>query len=99
MLSRLLRACVDYIAPLPAQPVCSPRQEPVDGPPELCRARQLIAAVDKGGLPLNPAIVNQIARGLGLEVSSKAPIGDTVERIRQALARTGGGGSSGRDAA
>ncbi|HEX5356339.1 MAG TPA: hypothetical protein VFW93_08975 [Aquabacterium sp.] len=63
------------------------RHGPQDGPPEVLRARQLIAAVDKGGLPLNPAIVNQIARSLGLDVSSRAPIDQTVERIRQALAR------------
>jgi len=54
----------------------------------LRRAHELIAAIDKGGLPLNPAIVNQIGRSLGLEVSSKARIEDTVERIRQALQRT-----------
>lgn len=63
------------------------RQSRDDAPPEVQRARQLIAAVDKGGLPLNPAIVNQIARTLGLEVSSRAPIDQTVERIRQALTR------------
>jgi hypothetical protein len=51
------------------------------------RARDLIAAIDAGGLPLNPARVNDIARQLGLEVSSKAPMPLTVERIRQALAR------------
>ncbi len=58
-----------------------------DCPVELRRARDLIRAVDAGGLPLNPAIVNQIGRGLGLEVSSKAPIDQTIERIRQALIR------------
>ncbi len=58
-----------------------------DWPPEVRRAHELIAAIDKGGLPLNPAIVNQIGRALGLEVSSKARIEDTVERIRQALRR------------
>lgn len=58
-----------------------------DCPPEVRRAHDLIAAIDKGGLPLNPAIVNQIGRSLGLEVSSKARIEDTVERIRQALRR------------
>lgn len=58
-----------------------------DGSVELRRARDLIRAVDAGGLPLNPAIVNQIGRGLGLEVSSKAPIDQTIERIRQALTR------------
>ena len=51
------------------------------------QAQALIAAIDRGGLPLNPARVNQIARSLGLDVSAHAPMADTVERIRQALAR------------
>ena len=49
----------------------------------------LVRAVDAGGLPLHPARVNQIARQLGLEVSSAAPVGETVARIRAALARLG----------
>jgi len=52
------------------------------------RARDLIAAIDAGGLPLNPARVNDIARQLGLEVSNKAPMAHTIERIRQAIQRT-----------
>jgi hypothetical protein len=51
------------------------------------RARDLISAIDAGGLPLNPARVNDIARQLGLEVSTKAPMSHTIERIRQALQR------------
>ncbi|MCG2577807.1 hypothetical protein LZ012_12465 [Dechloromonas sp. XY25] len=51
------------------------------------RARNLIAAIDRGGIPLNAAKVNAIARNLGLEVSTKAPPERTVERIRQALSR------------
>lgn len=58
-------------------------------PSDQQQARALIAAIDRGGLPLNPARVNQIARGLGLEVSRHAPVADTVERIRRALARCG----------
>ena len=54
---------------------------------EIARAKQLIAAIDRGGVPLNPATVNQIARNLGLEVSRKAPVEETIERIRKALAR------------
>ena len=60
------------------------RQRP---PSDHQQARALIAAIDRGGLPLNPARVNQIARGLGLEVSRHAPVAETVERIRQALKR------------
>ena len=52
------------------------------------RAKDLITAIDAGGLPLNPARVNDIARQLGLEVSSRAPMEQTIERIRQALRRT-----------
>ena len=51
------------------------------------RALDLIAAVDAGGLPLNPARVNDIARQLGLEVSTKAPVQETIERIRAAVRR------------
>ena len=51
------------------------------------RARSLIGAIDAGGMPLNAAIVNDIARGLGLEVSARARMEDTIERIRQALER------------
>jgi len=55
--------------------------------PERQQALDLIAAIDAGGLPLNPARVNQIARNLGLEVSRMAPVEDTVARIRAALGR------------
>lgn len=51
------------------------------------RAQALIKAVDAGGLPLNAAIVNDIARQLGLEVSSHARMEETIERIRAALGR------------
>lgn len=54
---------------------------------EIERARMLINAIDRGGIPLNPARVNAIARDLGLEVSRKAPVEETVERIRACLAR------------
>lgn len=50
------------------------------------RALDLIAAIDAGGMPLNPARVNDIARRLGLEVSIKAPVEETIARIRAALA-------------
>ena len=51
------------------------------------RARQLVEAIDRGGIPLNTARVNAIARDLGLEVSRKASIEDTIARIRLALKR------------
>jgi len=56
-------------------------------PPEMRQAKALIAAIDSGGIPLNPAKVNEIARNLGLEVSRKAPVEDTIQRIRAALER------------
>jgi len=71
LLARLKR----WLWPTPPQP--SERQRAVD----------LIAAIDAGGLPLNPARVNDIARRLGLEVSNKAPMEDTITRIRLALKR------------
>ncbi|MFT3847959.1 MAG: hypothetical protein QM739_04585 [Propionivibrio sp.] len=58
---------------------------------DIDRARQLIAAIDRGGVPLDPGKVNAIARDLGLDVSSRAPVAETVERIRAWLARDHGG--------
>jgi len=51
------------------------------------QARRLIEAVDRGGIPLNPAKVNAIARSFGLEVSRRAPVEQTIERIRACLLR------------
>jgi len=56
-------------------------------PSDLERARSLLAAIDRGGIPLYPAKVNAIARDLGLEVSTRAPVEETIARIRQAVAR------------
>lgn len=58
--------------------------------PEIARARELIRAIDRGGIPLNPARVNAIARDIGLEVSRKAPVEETLRRIRDAIARASG---------
>lgn len=55
--------------------------------PELMAAKNLIKAIDKGGIPLNPLKVNQIARELGLEVSPSADMKNTIARIREALKR------------
>jgi hypothetical protein len=49
------------------------------------RAKDLIAAIDAGGLPLNPFIVNDIGRQLGLEVAIDAHMMDTIARIRKTL--------------
>ena len=49
------------------------------------RARDLITAIDAGGLPLNPFIVNDIARQMGLDVAANAPMAATISRIRQTL--------------
>lgn len=51
------------------------------------QARRLIAAIDRGGIPLNPARVNAVARNLGLEVSRTAAPADTIERLRAAVKR------------
>lgn len=60
------------------------RPEPLS---EIARARQLIAAIDAGGIPLDPRRIKRIAEDLGLEVSRKAGTDDTIERIRAALKR------------
>lgn len=57
-------------------------------PSEISQAQKLIAAIDRGGVPLNPARLNAIARDLGLEVSRTARPEETIERIRAALARS-----------
>ena len=57
---------------------------------EYACARQLIAAIERGGVPLNTARINAIARDLGLEVSHHAPVEETIQRIRQALERAPG---------
>jgi MHS family proline/betaine transporter-like MFS transporter len=54
-------------------------------PDFVARAQALIAAVDRGGVPSNPLIVNSIARGLGLEVSRQAAMPETIDRIRAVL--------------
>lgn len=51
------------------------------------QARALLAAVDAGGIPLHPGKVNAIARAMGLDVSNKAPVDETIARIREAVAR------------
>jgi hypothetical protein len=51
------------------------------------RVWALLAAIDAGGVPLNPARVNDIARQLGLEVSPKAPMAETIARIRACAQR------------
>ena len=59
----------------------------LEKPSEVLAAEELLKAVDKGGMILNPAKVNSIARNLGLDVSTKAKPVDTVNRIRQAVER------------
>ena len=51
------------------------------------RVLALLAAIDADGVPLNPARINDLARQLGLEVSSKAPMTETIERIRACTLR------------
>jgi hypothetical protein len=53
------------------------------------RATDLIKAIDAGGIPLNPAVVNDIARKLGLQVVITAPMDQTIARIRLALQGVG----------
>ncbi|MCD8505012.1 MAG: MFS transporter [Burkholderiaceae bacterium] len=61
-------------------------QMPVD-PGHLARAQELLAAVDRGGVPSNPMIVNSIARSFGLDVKASAPLEETIQRIRHAVNR------------
>jgi hypothetical protein len=56
-------------------------------PPELQAAKDLIAAIDQGGVPLNPVTLNNIARNIGLEVSKNARPEETITRLREAVDR------------
>lgn len=56
-------------------------------PKEIKLAKELLNAINAGGIPLNPAKVNNIARALGLEVSKKENTKDTIERIKEAVLR------------
>lgn len=51
------------------------------------RAHDLIKAIDASGLTLNAAVVNDIARALGLEVSTRARMEETIARIWLAFER------------
>ena len=53
--------------------------------PEVANARALLKAIDRGGIPSNPAKVNDIARKIGLTVSPSAPMQETLNRIRSKL--------------
>ena len=48
-------------------------------------AKALLRAIDLGGIPSNPAKVNDIARRLGLDVSRSAPMPETISRIRAVI--------------
>ena len=56
-------------------------------PCDLQAGKDVIEAIDAGGLPLDPGRINRIARAMGLEVSPKAAVEDTVERLRAAVGR------------
>lgn len=60
----------------------SPQRKPVSAKQ---RAQDLIAAMDAGGVPLSPFIVNDIARQLGLTVTAEACMADTIKKIRHTL--------------
>jgi hypothetical protein len=62
-------------------------REKTSPPTDVEQARALIAAIDAGGIPLNPLRVNAIARNLGLEVSRRARVEETVARIRACISR------------
>lgn len=61
-------------------PVDTP--DSVDGNQAINLAKQLLAAIDQGGIPTNPIRINKIGRALGLEVLPNALMADTIERIR-----------------
>lgn len=73
-------------------PVLSPRALALlqelcgnEPPSAVQRPKDLIAAIDAGGLPLIPSRVNDIARQLGLEVSMDTQMSETIEPTNGSL--------------
>jgi hypothetical protein len=60
---------------------------PVTLPAEAQAAKDLLDAIDKGGVPLDTRKVNKIARDLGLEVKKAAKPEETIARLREAVTR------------
>ncbi len=56
---------------------------------DLESARALVHAADRGERPIDPDKVRELARALGLEVSSHASAADVIDKIRRELARRG----------
>ena len=56
-------------------------------PRELQAGKEVVDAIDAGGLPLDATRINRIARDLGLDVSPQAPLKETVPRLRAAVER------------
>lgn len=59
-----------------------------EGDQALSHAKQLLNAIDSGGIPTDPIRINRIGRALGLEVHASASMEETVTRIRLMLAKT-----------
>jgi len=60
------------------------KQQPLS---DIEQARRLLAALDRGGVPLNPARVNAIPHKLRQEVHRTAPGEQTTLRLRRAVER------------
>lgn len=56
-------------------------------PRELQAGKDVIDAIDAGGLPLDATRINRIARDLGLDIAPQAAVADTVARLRAAVER------------
>ena len=54
---------------------------------DLDRARELLQAIDRGGVVLDPGLLNGLARRLGMDVSRRARTMDTLDRLRVWVAR------------
>lgn len=57
-------------------------------PPEIVRAKALLLAIDRGGIPISPIRLRTAAEDIGLEVSHRALPEDTIARIRAAVGRS-----------
>ncbi len=58
---------------------------PADSNQAINLAKQMLAAIDQGGIPTDPIRINKIGRALGLEILASAPMFETISRIRDAI--------------
>ena len=89
--TKLQQAVTELVKPAAAPEKAKPAAPATAKPavaPEIQTAKDLLSAIDEGGIPLNPSKLNNVARDIGLDVSKSAKPEETIKRIRDAVQRT-----------